>query len=93
MDGDFDPKLGLDVGEGIGVNELKMGVVTDSVTATGETYPEGVDACSVAYRSGDVEEAGRKSPHPSMKNSKTMIQMNLVLLMFHFDGFKVKFLA
>ena len=71
---------GFEVGEGTGVKPPKTGVVTDSVTA-GERYPEGVDACSVANRSGVGEDAGPKSPHPRIKKSPMDIHKSLVLFM------------
>ena len=86
-------KPGFDVGEGTGVIELKMGVVPASVPATGVEPPEGVDACSVANRSGVGEEAELKTPQPSRKNSAAVIQISLFLLMIQFDCFKSKFLA
>lgn len=74
----------FDVGDGTGVKKLKTGVVIASVTA-GEENPEGVDACSVANRSGVGEEAGLISPHPRMKNSAAVSQMSLLLFMIQFD--------
>lgn len=70
----------FEVGEGTGVKPPKTGVVTDSVMA-GEAYPDGVDACSVANRSGVGEDAGLKSPHPRIKKSPIDIHKNVVLFM------------
>lgn len=73
-------ELGIEVGEGTAVKPPKTGVVSDSVTA-GEAYPEGVDACSVANRSGVGEDPGLNSPHPRIKKSPIDIHNSLVLFM------------
>jgi hypothetical protein len=70
----------FEVGEGTGVKPPKTGVVNDSVTA-GEAYPDGVDACSVANRSGVGEDPELKSPHPRIKKSPSDIHKSLVLFM------------
>ena len=70
----------FEVGEGTGVKPLKIGVVIDSVTA-GETYPEGVDAWSVANRSGVGEEPPLNSPHPRIKKRPMDIHKSLILFM------------
>ena len=79
---DVRAELGLEfeVGEGTAVKPPKTGVVINSVT-TGETYPEGVDACSVANKSGVGEDAGLKSPHPRIKKSPVVIHKSFVLFM------------
>ncbi len=82
---DVSDELGFDVGEGTGVIGLKTGVVPASVAATGVESPEGVDACSVANRSGLGEEAELKTPHPRIKNSVPVIQISLFLLVIQFD--------
>jgi hypothetical protein len=74
----------FDVGEGTGVKELKTGLAIDSVPA-GEENPEGVDACSVANRSGVGEVVGLNSPHPRMKNSAAVIPMSLLLFMIELN--------
>jgi len=76
---DVPAEMGMDVGDGTAVKELKTGLVDIASVAAGEEYPEGVDACSVANRSGVEEEAGLKSPHPRMKRMTTVIHRNLVL--------------
>ncbi len=76
--------LEFPVGEGMGVKPVKTGVTIDSVT-TGDTYPEGVDACSVANRSGVGEKAGAESPHPSMNRSAPLNQNNLALVIIQLD--------
>lgn len=83
---DVSEELGFDVGEGTGVIGLKTGVVPAPVaTATGVEPPEGVDACSVANKSGVGEEAELKTPHPRMKNSVAVLQISLFLLVIQFD--------
>lgn len=53
---------------------------------------EGVEACSVANRSGvGLEAAGMLQPAVSAKMSN--VKMNLVLYTFSLDGFKVTLLA
>ena len=69
-----------EVGEGTWVKPLNTGVLIDSVTA-GEEYPEGVEACSVANRSGGEEEAGLNSPHPRMKRMPIVIHKKFILFM------------
>ena len=82
---DVSDELGFDVGEGIGVIGLKTGAVPASVAAMGVEPPEGVEACSVANKSGVGEEAELKTPHPKMKNSVAVIQISLFLLVIQFD--------
>jgi len=83
---DVSDELGLDVGEGTGVMGLKTGVVPASVSpATRVEPPEGVEACSVANRSGVGEEAKLKTPQPRIKNSVPVIQISLFLLVIQFD--------
>ena len=74
-------ELGIDVADGTAVIELKTGSVAISSVTAGDEYPEGVDACSVANRSGVGEEAELKSPHPRMKKSPSIIHKNLILFM------------
>lgn len=74
-------ELGMDVGDGTAVKELKTGLVDIASVTAGEEYPEGVDACSVANRSGVGEEPGLNSPHPRMKRMPIDIHKNLILFM------------
>jgi hypothetical protein len=74
---DWESGFEFEVGEGTAVKPLKIGVAIDSVTA-GETYPEGVDACSVANRSGASEVAGVNSPHPRTKKRPIDIHKSLI---------------
>jgi hypothetical protein len=69
---------------GFGEGRSETGVVIDSVTA-GDEDEEGVEACSVASRSGAVEEAGAKSPHPKRKISAIVIQKSFVLFIIPFN--------
>ncbi len=62
----------------------KTGVVIDSVTP-GDENEEGVEACSVASRSGVEEEPGAKSPHPKRKISAVIIQKSFVLFIIQFN--------
>lgn len=71
----------LDVG--VMVEKLKAGVAIGCV-ACGEAKFEGVEACSVANRSGVVlEDAGLLHPAVSVKMNN--VKMSLVLLRFGFD--------
>jgi hypothetical protein len=74
------------------VTKLKLGVAVAS-TGGGDEPPSGVEACSVANRSGvGVEAAGIL--HPAIK--KRMIKIagiNLGLFKVHFDGFNMEFLT
>ena len=78
----------LDVG--VIVARLKAGVETGCVTC-GEAKFEGVEAWSVANRSGVVLETGRLHPAVSVKMNNN--KMSVVLLRFGFNGFKVALLA
>jgi len=95
-EGDFDPILALEVvGEGMGVNELKMGVAPAcSVTAgTGDSAASGVDAWRVAYKSGCAGGRVRPMLQARIKKSVVMIQIILFLRRVEFNRFKVKFLT
>jgi hypothetical protein len=74
------PDADVEFGDG----RSKTGVVIDSVV-TGDEDEEGVDAWSVASRSGAGEEAGAKSPHPRRKISAVTIQKSFVLFIIPFD--------
>ena len=63
---------------GLGDGRSRMGVANESVTA-GDDSEDGVEACSVASRSGVEEEDGVKSPHPRRKISAVIIQKSFVL--------------
>ena len=71
---DVCPDIELGFGEGIS----KTGVAIVSVAA-GDESEEGVEACSVASKSGAGDEAGAKSPHPKRKLSAQVIQKSFVL--------------
>ena len=73
-----------DADVGLGVEKLKMGVATSSVTA-GDKNEEGVEACSVANRSGVGEETGVKIPHPRMKISAVVIHKSFDLFIIQVD--------
>ena len=92
MDVGTEPGTTLVVGEATGVNPLKTGLATASVTA-GDTYPDGVEACSVANRSAVGAEAGPTSPHPSMNTSVVTVQTSFVLVVIQFEIFKMELLA
>ena len=83
MDVGTEPGTVSPVGVATGVNPMNAGVSTACVAA-GESPPRGVEACSVANKSGVDEEAGLISPHPSMKNNATVIQSGLVLVIVPF---------
>jgi hypothetical protein len=89
---DVTAESGLEVGVGTGVKMLNTGVATPSVNP-GEEPPEGVDACSVANRSGVGEVDGVTRPHPSIRKRAAVIQRYLVFFIFEFDGFKIEFLT
>ena len=69
---------------GLGDGTSKAGVANTSV-ATGDENEDGVEACSVASRSGVGEEPGVKSPHPKRKISAVIIQESFVLFMIQFN--------
>lgn len=79
-----EPGTALDVGEGTGVKPLNTGLAAGWVTA-GESPPSGVEACSVANRSGVGDVAGLNSPQPRMKSSPIEINKSLDLVFFQFD--------
>jgi len=61
---------------GFGAGKLKKGVAVGSVTA-GDEFEEGVEACSVANRSGVGVEIGLL--HPTSSEKRAMIQKSLNL--------------
>jgi hypothetical protein len=69
---------------GVAVEKLKMGVAICSVI-TGDENEEGVEAWSVANRSGVGEEAGLKIPHPRIKIRAVVIHKTLVLFRIQLD--------
>lgn len=74
---DEDPLLGFAVGNS------NSGVAIDGVSAGDET-PEGVEACSVANRSGVGEEAmGRL--HPINKKTSKNLEKSLGLIIIQFN--------
>ena len=77
---EVDAGAALSEGISVAVGKLKRGVVNGSVAAE-EEIEEGVEACSVANRSGVGVEAGLKSPHPSIKTIAAIIHKNLSLFM------------
>lgn len=77
-------ELGFEVGDATGVKKLKTGLATVAVTMGGENSP-GVDAASVANRSGVGDDAELTSPHPRTKNSAAVIQMSLLLVMIQLN--------
>ena len=85
---DAKPTIGVDVG----VTKLKSGVAVASMGAEVETV-SGVEAWSVANRSGvGVEAAGRL--HPAIKERMIKIDgRSLSLFKVHFNGFNMEFLA
>ena len=72
----------------VAVEKLKMGVANGCV-AWGEVMIEGVEACSVANRSGVGAEADMLQP--AVNTQMSNVKMNLVL--FGFNGFKGALLA
>ena len=80
-----------DMDVGVTVEKLNAGVAFGCVV-WGEVRMEGVEACSVANRSGvGVEAAGML--HPAVSVQMSNVKMNFVLFMFGLDGFKVTLLA
>ena len=63
---------------GPGEGRSKTGVVNASVTK-GDEDEEGVEACSVASKSGAGEEEGVKRLHPKTISSEITIQTSFVL--------------
>ncbi len=84
---------GLVVGVATGVNPLKTGEVGVTSEATGEVYPSGVEACSVAYRSEPGVAGAVNKLQPSMKSSAAANPRSLIFCGFQLDRFKFKFLA
>ena len=80
-----------DMDVGVTVEKLNAGVAFGCVV-WGEVRMEGVEACSVANRSGvGVEAAGML--HPAVSVQMSNVKMNFVLFMFGLNGFKVALLA
>jgi len=79
-----------DIDVGVIVEKLKAGVAIGCV-AWGEVMIEGVEACSVANRSGVALETDMLQLVVNTKVSN--VKMNLVLFMFRLNGFKVALLA
>ena len=73
-----------DANVGFGEGKLKTGVVIASVTA-GDENEEGVEACSVANKSGVDGDDGVNIPHPRMKIRAVIIHTNFVLFIFQFN--------
>jgi len=81
-----------DANVGFGDRKLETGVARDSVAA-GDKSEEGVEACSVANRSGVLEEAGEKIPHPRIKMSAVIIHKSFALFIIPINGLKIEFFA
>lgn len=79
-----DGELELEVGGGTAVSESPKGVFPEGVS-TGATSPSGVEACSVANRSGDEDGAGLPKLHARMNNSVAVIHISLFLVLIQFD--------
>ena len=71
------------VGE-MDVGKLKSGVAISWVDS-GDENEAGVEACSVANRSGVGVEAELKSPHPIVKTSAVTVHSNPVLSIIRLD--------
>lgn len=67
-----------------GVEKLKSGVAIGWVAA-GDEKEEGVEACSVANRSGVGAEAELRKLHPRMKVTVIIVHSSLALFMFQLD--------
>ena len=80
-----------DMDVGVTVEKLNAGVAFGCVV-WGEVRMEGVEACSVANRSGVGVEAV-DILHPAVSVKMSNVKMNLVLFMFSLNGFKVALLA
>jgi hypothetical protein len=76
---------GFVVGVATGVKALKTGAVLVASAATGEEYPDGVEACSVANRSESGAGVGANKPHPRIKSSAPVIHNSLVFFRFQLD--------
>lgn len=74
----------VDKAVGTGVEKLKSGVAISWVAA-GDKNEEGVEACSVANRSGVGVEAEPRRLHPRMKISVIIDQRSLALFVVQFD--------
>ena len=79
-----DEELGFAVGGGTAVSESARGVFPGGVM-TGATSPSGVEACSVANKSGDEEGAERPKLHARINNSAAVVHINLFLVLIQFD--------
>lgn len=89
---DICPEAVTTIGVGVGVTKLKSGVAVASMGVEFETG-SGVEACSVANRSGvGVEAAGML--HPAIKERMIkIVRKSLSLFKVHFDGFNMEFLT
>ena len=67
-----------------GVEILESGVVTSWVAA-GDESEEGVEACSVANKSGVGEEAELRKLHPRMRATVMIVHSSLALFIFQLD--------
>jgi hypothetical protein len=61
--------------------------------AAGDENEEGVEACSVANKSGVGEEAELRKLHPRMKNRVIIVQTSLALCRLQLDRFKIELLT
>lgn len=84
---------GFVVGVATGVNALKTGAVGVSPTATGEEYPSGVEACSVANRSEFGTGVGANRPQLKRKSAPAVSHSSLFFFRSQLNGFKIEFLA
>jgi len=84
---------GLVVGDGMDVNALKTGAVGVVSPPTGEAYPDGVEACSVANRSEFGVAGAVNRPQPITKNKAAASHNILFFFRNQFDGFKIEFLT
>ena len=84
---------GLVVGVATGVKALKTGAVFVASAATGDEYPSGVDACSVANRLESCVAGAANRLQPSIKNSAAAIHKSLFFFRIQFDRFKLEFLT
>ena len=75
-----------------GVEKLKSGVAPGWVAA-GDENEDGVEACSVANRSGVGEEAELRKLHPRIKVTVMIVHNSLPLFMFQLDRFKIELLT
>lgn len=75
-----------------GVEKLKSGVAIGWVAA-GDEKEEGVEACSVANRSGVGEEAELRKLHPRIKVTVIIVHSSLPLFMLQLDRFKIELLT